>query len=704
MSSIGEIGEPNDWSFAAMSLPLEVASPEALTRGVFSSSLPSLILEGSLATPSDVDVFRLQLRAGDVLTLDVDNGLPGTSDVDTVLWLGDAALNRLAESDDSGVADNGSVGGYDPYITYTAQASGDFYVSLWAYGQSGSGRYQLNFTIESAPLTLAGSSAGETLAGWYGNDSIAGAAGHDTLRGIAGNDTLRGGDGNDSLDGGAGNDSMAGDLGADTLFGGDGADRLVGGGGNDSLAGGADLAVDTLDGSAGNDVLQDSFGHDLLLGGLGNDTLDSGYLTPDPSFAAGRMRGGDGDDLLRVHGRSDAYGDAGNDRLEWSWERSGLDSPSGSPVLDGGVGSDTLHLDLSRLGDLSATVELVQFGGGAGYARADGLEIRFNGVERFSVVGTRYDDRLQGAAGADTLDGYSGRDTLIGAAGNDTYIVDSVQDVVSELAAGGTDTVWAWTGYSLQRLGAVENLRLLSASAANGTGNALANVLYAGAGDNVLDGLGGIDTVSYRDAGAAVTASLATSAAQATGGSGLDTLLGIERLVGSRFADRLTGNAGANRLDGGAGSDRLTGGAGADGFVLRDTVGSDTITDFVSGTDTLMIDRTRLPVGDGDALLEGAVRVSGPGGFAPSAELVIVGGNIAGAITAASAAARIGSAMSAYALGQDALFMVDNGSSSALYRFSSGDTDAQVEASELTLLALLSGTAATSVADVMLFG
>jgi serralysin len=38
------------------------------------------------------------------------------------------------------------------------------------------------------------------------------------------------------------------------------------------------------------------------------------------------------------------------------------------------------------------------------------------------------------------------------------------------------------------------------------------------------------------------------STAQATGGSGSDTLTSIENLIGSAYADKLTGNSGANSL------------------------------------------------------------------------------------------------------------------------------------------------------------
>ncbi|MBL8367611.1 MAG: calcium-binding protein, partial [Candidatus Accumulibacter sp.] len=69
-----------------------------------------------------------------------------------------------------------------------------------------------------------------------------------------------------------------------------------------------------------------------------------------------------------------------------------------------------------------------------------------------------------------------------------------------------------------------------------------------------------------------VTVSLATGAAQATGGAGTDTLIGIENLTGSSHNDSLTGNSAANRLDGGAGADTLIGGDGSDTYYV-DNVG-----------------------------------------------------------------------------------------------------------------------------------
>jgi Ca2+-binding RTX toxin-like protein len=130
------------------------------------------------------------------------------------------------------------------------------------------------------------------------------------------------------------------------------------------------------------------------------------------------------------------------------------------------------------------------------------------------------------------------------------------------------------------------------AGASNGTGNALDNTLYAGDGNNVLNGVSGVDTASYQFATAAVSVSLATTAVQVTGGSGSDTLQNIDNLVGSNFHDTLVGDAQANTLnglalndylDGGAGNDVLLGGDGTD--LLIGGLGQDLLTGG-TGSDT----------------------------------------------------------------------------------------------------------------------
>ncbi len=272
-----------------------------------------------------------------------------------------------------------------------------------------------------------------------------------------------------------------------------------------------------------------------------------------------------------------------------------------------------------------------------------------------------------------------------------------------------------------------------------GNGN---DTLVGGPGADLLDGGADADTASYQTATAAVRADLSSPETN-TGEAAGDSYVSVGNLIGSAYGDTLLGNSGANiirggqssgrasgadrlygrdgndvlygydgndllyagsgndLLLGGAGSDTLRGESGADTFVFDNRLAADTLPDFVSGSDKLRFSQAGVRVGDGDSTLEGAVTRGAPGGFAPGAELVVFTSNIAGTISTGSAAAKIGSATSAYAVGRSALFAVDNGSSSAIYLFTSSNADAVVDASELTLLATLSSTPATAVADYL---
>jgi Ca2+-binding RTX toxin-like protein len=178
------------------------------------------------------------------------------------------------------------------------------------------------------------------------------------------------------------------------------------------------------------------------------------------------------------------------------------------------------------------------------------------------LTGSNFNDVLIGDANANTLNGLAGADSMTGGAGNDSYYVDNTGDIIVELTGGGIDTVYNYIDYTLGV--EVEQGRILATGAANLAGNSLDNVLYAGAGNNILDGGLGIDTLSYASATAAINVSLALTTAQVTGGSGVDTVLNFEYLTGSNFDDVLSGNALANSLSGGAGNDTLSGGAGVD--------------------------------------------------------------------------------------------------------------------------------------------
>jgi Ca2+-binding RTX toxin-like protein len=148
------------------------------------------------------------------------------------------------------------------------------------------------------------------------------------------------------------------------------------------------------------------------------------------------------------------------------------------------------------------------------------------------------------------------------------------------------------------------------------------DLLDGGAGNDRLDGGAGSDTVDYGDASALVRVNLALTAPQNTGGGGRDTLLTIEHVIGSAFADVLRGDGNDNRLDGrrgndklygndgndmligGLGVDTLNGGGGADLFMLNAPVvigNRDRIEDFISGEDYLALSRSTFAAFAGNA-------------------------------------------------------------------------------------------------------
>lgn len=262
---------------------------------------------------------------------------------------------------------------------------------------------------------------------------------------------------------------------------------------------------------------------DTLVGSSGNDTLDG-------KLGADTMTGGNGNDVYVVDNASDRV-------VETNTSTSQIDTVQASVSWTLGANLENLVL---------------------------------TGVSAINGTGNERDNFITGNAANNVLNGAAGADSMSGGDGNDTYYVDNADDTVietnSNAAPGGVDSVHSsLAAYTLSNN--VERLYIDSTGAANGTGNALDNTLFAGAGNNVLDGRDGNDTVSFERALSGVTVNLSTSAQQNTVSSGLDTLKFFENLTGSAYADSLSGNSAANVLNGGAGNDTLVGGSGDDRLI-----------------------------------------------------------------------------------------------------------------------------------------
>jgi Ca2+-binding RTX toxin-like protein len=208
---------------------------------------------------------------------------------------------------------------------------------------------------------------------------------------------------------------------------------------------------------------------------------------------------------------------------------------AGNDTLFGGVGNDTVY-------------------------GQEGDDVLYGEADDDALSGGAGNDVLDGGTGNDILDGGSGSDTLIGGTGSDIYIIDSPLDVVQETGAGGadSDTVLSWISYALGA--GLENLELLGTADLEGSGNNFNNVLVGNSGRNELRGRSGND-----------------------------------RLTGQTGDDTLLGGRGNDTLTGGAGNDLLTGNNGVDQFVFAAgsfaELGSDRITDFVSGSDQIVLSK-----------------------------------------------------------------------------------------------------------------
>ncbi|WP_375471014.1 beta strand repeat-containing protein [uncultured Nostoc sp.] len=426
-------------------------------------------------------------------------------------------------------------------------------------GHGGSSTATVNLTINQITPLINGTSGADTLTGTMNMDIISGLQGNDTLQGLGDNDTLDGGDGNDSLDGGAGADSLIGGKGNDTYIVDNLSDSIT-----EGLNAGTDLVKSSVSWVLGNNLENLTLIGTEAINGTGN-TLNNILIG---NSAANILSGQSGNDNL--------FGDSGNDTLLGGVGNDTLDGGLGADSLDGGIGNDTYIVD--NINDvitegLNAGTDLVK--SSVNWVLADNLENltltgsgAINGTGNSlkniligntganilsgedgndSLIGGAGNDTLLGGAGDDTLDGGLGADALNGGAGNDIYIVDNLNDSITEGLNAGTDLVKSSVNCVLADN--LENLTLTGSGPINGTGNSLNNILIGNTGANILSGGDGNDSLF--------------------GNSGNDTLLG---------------GAGDDTLNGGTGTDSLNGGVGNDTYIVDNL--NDVITEGLNaGTD-----------------------------------------------------------------------------------------------------------------------
>ncbi len=440
-------------------------------------------------------------------------------------------------------------------------------------------------TLVSAALNSTGTADDRTLIAsvFAGADTFNLSGEADTVDGYAGNDTLNGNGGNDLLQGGTGNDRVNGGTGTDwavyrdagaavrVVLGAAGAQNTVGAGSDTlvSIEGVLGSAfADTLSGSSGNGVFE------LFSGGAGNDTINGGVISDTVNYTDG------------------------NQVEYWPTAASGVNVNLKTGIAsDGQGGTDRL------------------------------INIDF-------VIGTGFNDTMTGSDGTlfEAFTGLGGNDSFNGGSlANGSARINynsSPAAVIVDLLAGS-----AQDGYG--SVDTFTNINFVRGSNFNDTLRGSNATTYSEsfegrAGNDLIDGRGGIDQARYDNAAAAVNASLVSGSA--SGGDGVDTLLNIENLRGSAFNDTLTGNAGDNALDGRAGNDTLSGGEGDDTFTggagNDNLVGGTQLTfDYVSYTSAGSAVTVNLGTGTASSSTEGTDALSGIEGVFGSAFAEALTGN-----------------------------------------------------------------------------
>jgi subtilisin family serine protease/Ca2+-binding RTX toxin-like protein len=483
----------------------------------------------------------------------IENADTGDGD-DTII--GNGAANVLRGWRGNDIIDGGS--GNDTMVggsgndTYFANAAADIASELPDEGTdlvNASVTYALGANVEN--LRLSGSAAINGTGNALAND-LAGNAFNNVLTGLGGGDALEGGAGVDAASY-AGSAAVNVSLANGSASGGDAAGDVL-------------IGIENLTGSSYNDTLEGDGGNNVLNGGSGVDTVSyasaAGTVTVRLALTAAQNTVGAGFDTLAAF--ENLTGSAFGDVLVGSSANNVLAGGSGNDTLDGAYGNDTMiggagddiyfassGYDVSREA-FGEGVDLVY--ASASYTLGANVEnLTLTGAYAINGAGNAIANYLLGNAANNVLTGMDGGDVLNGGAGVDTASYAGSGAVSVSLATGKATGSNA-TGDTLI---AIENL----------TGSNYNDTLEGNAGNNVLNGAGGIDIVVYANATAGVTVNLAVAAAQNTVGAGTDTISNFENLIGSAFADMLTGSSWNNLLDGGGGNDVLNGGTGADRMV-----------------------------------------------------------------------------------------------------------------------------------------
>ena len=385
-----------------------------------------------------------------------------------------------------------------------------------------------------------------------------------SIDGNAKNNTIYGGAGNNILNGGGGNDTLVGGGGKDTFV-------YANGGGNDTIT----------DYEAGQDTLQISSGS--------ISKTSHANSNKDLVFAVGNGNITLKNAATNAVSLKDSRG---------SYTASNTAIALGSDFA-GTMDANNYLATVTTLDGRNVTKALTI----TGNAQDNTI---YAGRSGGTIDGMAGDDTLYGGAGNDILNGGSGNDTLVAGAGDDTLYGGAGQDTFVYANGDGNDIV--------QDYAAEQDTLQISSGTISQTELANSNkdlVFTVGAGTVTLTNAA-TETIRLKDdRGSYIASNTAITLGEDFAGEmDANAYLATVTTIDGRNAEgivNITGNAqdnviyagksggmidggvGDDIIYGGAGKDTLTGGTGKDTFVYANGEGSDTITDYISGQDTLQI-------------------------------------------------------------------------------------------------------------------
>lgn len=543
----------------------------AFDYAVYTNATSGVTVDLSLAGPQNVGGGQ------GVDTLVGIEGVIGSAHGDTLL--GDGGENNFTPDAGDDLVNGGA--GLDR-VQYWGATSG-VTVNLGLTGPQAIGGGMGTDTLVSIERAHGGSYNDLLIGSANPFGGLSGEGGDDTLQAVSDWTDLHGGAGNDLLQGSGLHDQASYwdatggvrvDLNvqgvAQTVGGGHGVDTLV----NIDGANGS-MFNDTLIGNGADNYFQPRAGDDRVEGGGGRDNVDyyEGLGVTVNLNITGPQAIGGGMGVDTLVSIEHVAGSWYSDHLIGNGEENHFGLRTGSDTVDGGGGHDGVHF-----GEVQNAIFVDLALSGENVVSAEGNDTLIS-IE--SVDGTSFSDTLLGTDGDNGFEGRAGDDTIDGRGGWD--VIGYYQ------ATGGVSVDLAVT--TAQNVGGGEGIDTLSnieqvdgswhGDTLSGTDDA--NAFTGMAGDDVIDGRGGFDALNYWSATGGVTVNLSLAGPQAIGGGeGVDTLLNIENINATQFADHLTGNEASNffspndgndthfglggndNLQGGRGDDFIDGGEGSD--------------------------------------------------------------------------------------------------------------------------------------------